>query len=253
MEQVESAGVNIAYTVDGGGPAVLFTHGYAATSKMFAGNVPPLAVDHTVVRWDVRGHGCSAAPAEQSAYSAELAVGDMAAVLDAAGAASAVVAGHSLGGFLSLAFHIAHRERVRGLVLIDTGPGYRRPDARAGWNEMAEGFARNLDLHGLDGHQGGDEFEPGAHRGGAAGLAGAARGILTQRDAAVIDSLPGIAVPVLVIVGSLDQPFLAGSQYMADRIPHAELVVVDGAGHAPNLTHPNVFDAALRRFLDRVA
>ena len=62
-------------------------------------------------------------PPIPTAYSAALAVADMAALLDAAGADRAVVGGHSLGGYLSLAFHLAHPERVAALVLIDTGPG----------------------------------------------------------------------------------------------------------------------------------
>ena len=49
--------------------------------------------------------------------------------------------GHSLGGYLSLAFHLAHPERVAALVLIDTGPGYRSDDGRQKWNRMAEVIA----------------------------------------------------------------------------------------------------------------
>src|SRR4051794_8200151 len=101
---------------------------------MFAGNVDPLATDHTVVTWDLRGHGDSEYPPDPAAYSVENSVGDLAALLDVADADRAVLLGHSLGGFLSLSFALEHPDRVGGLVLVDTGPGYRRDEARAEWN-----------------------------------------------------------------------------------------------------------------------
>ena len=68
----------------------------------------------------------------------------------------------------------------------------------------------------------------------AKGLALAARGMLAQRDARVIDSLASIRVPSLVIVGADDTPFLAASEYMSKKIPGAWKVVVPRAGHAVN-------------------
>lgn len=249
-----STGPVAAVPADGSSvTTMLMTHGYAASSHMFANNAAAIAERHRVISWDVRGHGGSDAPTDQASYTADLAVADMLAVLDHAGARRAVLAGHSLGGFLSLRFHLAHPGRVQGLVLIDTGPGYRNDEARAGWNKMANGFATALDQRGFAGHAGGAEFDPSVHRNGPHGLAMAARGILTQHDAAVIQSLPTVAVPTLVVVGSEDEPFLAGSHYMAKKIPNSELVVIDGAGHAPNVSHPAEFDSAVASFLDRVA
>jgi pimeloyl-ACP methyl ester carboxylesterase len=83
----------------------------------------------------------------------------------------------------------------------------------------------------------------------AAGLAHAARGMLTQRDARVIESLPGITVPTVVIVGANDTPFLAASDYMAAKIPGAKRVVIPDAGHSANIDQPAAFNAALMEFL----
>jgi len=227
-------GVGVHYDVAGTGPAVLLSHGFGASSEMFQPNVAALATDHTVITWDQRGHGRSDAPADPAAYSPALAVADMAAILDAVGAERAVIGGHSLGGYLSLAFHLAHPERTAALLLIDTGPGYRSDEGRAKWNGMAEGLAAELDERGLTGR------------------ALAARHVLTQADARVLDSLPAVAVPVLIVVGELDKPFLKGSRYMAGKIPGADLVVIPGAGHDPNVTHAADFDAHVRTFLDRL-
>ena len=244
--------VHVHVEVEGDGPAVLFTHGFSATSAMWAGQVGPLAADHTVIRWDMRGHGESDYPADPAAYSIDWTIRDMIGLLDDAGAPRAVLVGHSLGGFASLAFAHLHPDRVSGLVLVDTGPGFRRSEARDAWNATALGTAARLERDGLAGLGRSDEVTLARHR-DASGLALSARGALVQHDAAVIDALPTLSGPALVIVGSEDRAFRSGAEYMAAKIPGAELVVVPGAGHAPNLSHPDLFNDSLRRFLDGVA
>jgi pimeloyl-ACP methyl ester carboxylesterase len=87
----------------------------------------------------------------------------------------------------------------------------------------------------------------------ASGLAGAARGMLTQQDDAVIRSLETIAVPSLVLVGSEDKHFLAATDYMERKIPGATKVVIEGAGHASNLHQPAAFNRAVEAFLGGLA
>ena len=252
MSSLDRAGVRIHYEVRGSGPALLLTHGFSASSAMWASAAEQLARTHTVVTWDIRGHGASDYPADPALYSVPLSVGDMAALLDAVGAKKAVVAGHSLGGFLSLEFHLAHPERVAALVLIDTGPGYRSDAPRAVWNERIERMAAAFERKGLAALGDGAEVRAATHR-DATGLAPAARGILAQKDGRVVESLPKIGVPTLVLVGEHDEAFLAGSRYMAEKIPGAELAVIPGAGHSPNLSKPEEFHRALEAFLARIA
>ena len=252
MQRIDSAGIAIACEIVGQGPVVLLTHGYASSLHMFRANAAALAEDHTIATWDIRGHGASDAPVDLADFTIELALQDMAAVLDSVGAKRAIVGGHSLGGYLSLAFNVAHPDRVRALILIGTGPGYRSADARDGWNAMALRLASNFERDGFEGYTGGDEFEPDVHVNGPVGLARAARGILSQHDSTVIDSLPTIAVPTLIIVGERDQPFVGGSRYMATKIPDATLIVIPGARHTPNVTHPDEFEVAVRAFLEQL-
>ena len=253
MAHVDRDGVKVHYDVAGHGPAVLLSHGFTASTHMFAGVAADLVADHTVITWDVRGHAGSDAPTDPSAYTTPLSIGDMAAVLDTAagGERRAIVGGHSLGGYLTLEFWLAHRERVRALVLIGTGPGYRKDEARDGWNRMAGRYADAFDAKGLDALGTSEEVSASVHR-DARGLALAARGILTQYDGRVMNALPTIDVPTLVIVGEHDAPFVGASRYMAERIPNAELVVVPDAGHAPNISQPAAFMRALRTFLSRL-
>jgi pimeloyl-ACP methyl ester carboxylesterase len=231
-------------------PALLLTHGYAASTLMWGPNLAALAADRQVVAWDVRGHGRSASPADLAAYSEEAALADMAAVLDAAGVDRVVLVGMSLGGYLSLAFLARHPERVAGLVLVDTGPGFKNDAARDRWNREAEGRAEAFEADGLDAPGTGPEVAVSVHD--PLGLALAARGILTQHDDHVIASLPSIAVPTLVVVGEDDAPFRNAAEYMAAKIPGAELVVIPAAGHAANLDQPEAFNTAARTFLDRL-
>lgn len=249
MAKLVRDGVSLYYEVHGDGPVLLLTHGFSATSQMWKGQIDPLAPHFKVVTWDMRGHGQSDYPADPAAYSEEATVADMAALLDAVGAKEAIVGGLSLGGYMSLAFHRAHPERVRALLIIDTGPGYKKDEARAGWNANALKRAEAYEAKGLgDLSRASAEVQAARHR-DATGLAKAARGMLTQRDARVIENLPNIAVPAIVIVGEKDTPFLAASDYMAAKIPGAKKAVIPDAGHAANIDNPTAFNAALIGFL----
>ncbi|MBN9591189.1 MAG: alpha/beta fold hydrolase, partial [Alphaproteobacteria bacterium] len=89
MPKLNRAGVNIHYETHGTGPVLLLTHGYSATAEMWKGQIAPFSRGHTLVLWDMRGHGQSDYPENQDAYSEAHTVADMAAILDAVGAQSA--------------------------------------------------------------------------------------------------------------------------------------------------------------------
>jgi pimeloyl-ACP methyl ester carboxylesterase len=153
---------------------------------------------------------------------------------------------------MSLAFHVTHPDRVKALLIIDTGPGYRKDEARDGWNRNALKTAERYETEGLGILSGGSAERRTAQHRDATGLARAARGMLTQANARVIESLPGIKVPSIVIVGEKDTPFLAASDYMAAKIPGADKAVIPGAGHAANIDNPAAFNAALETFLAKL-
>ncbi|HEY2552498.1 MAG TPA: alpha/beta fold hydrolase [Streptosporangiaceae bacterium] len=251
MPLLERPGTFVSYRTAGAGPALLLTHGFSASAQMFAGDLPALSRRHQVVTWDIRGHGASGDPADPACYSAQASLDDMTAILDELSIERAVIGGHSLGGYLSLAFALAHPDRVSGLLLIGTGPGFRSDAPRAQWNDSAARQAARLERDGLAALGGGPEVRAAGHR-TAAGLARAARGILSQHDSRVIDGLSGITVPALIIVGADDTRFLAPAEYMAGKMPAARLVVIRAAGHAPNIAQPEEFAAHACSFLDEV-
>src|SRR6266540_4648318 len=252
MSRARLNGIEIDYEVSGDGPPVLLSHGYSATRRMWDGQHQALGDAYTVISWSMRGHGQTESPGDPSKYSADLTVADMAALLRHVGAGRAVIGGLSLGGYASLGFNLAHPEMVRALVICDSGPGYRNAEARAAWNQRAHERAAELESRGLDALSGRSREmrEAASFHGSAQGLAHAARGMLAQRDSRVIDGIPSITVPTLVIVGDQDQPFLAPCEYMAKKIPGARLEVIAGAGHSSNLDQPGAFNRVLREFLD---
>jgi pimeloyl-ACP methyl ester carboxylesterase len=252
MPKINRDGVEIYYEVHGSGPPLLLTHGFSSTSAMWQGQIAALSKHHKLVLWDMRGHGQSDYPDDPSFYSEALTVADMAALLDKVGATSAIVGGLSLGGYMSLAFYRAHPQRVSALLIIDTGPGFKKDDAREAWNKRAHDTADRFEREGLSVLKNASPERSSVSHRDASGLARAARGMLTQRDARVIELLPEIKVPALVVVGADDAPFLAASDYMATKIPAAKKVVIPAAGHAVNIDQPQAFIDAVLPFLDGI-
>src|SRR5690349_23682976 len=187
MPKLNRDGVNIYYEVHGSGPPLILTHGYSSTSGMWQGQIAALSRHHKLVLWDMRGHGQSDYPDDPAAYSEALTVADIAALLGQVGAASAIIGGLSLGGYMSLAFYRAHPKRVRALLIIDTGPGFKKDEARAAWNKRALETAERLEREGLSVLLSASRERSTVRHRDATGLALAARGMLTQRDARVIE------------------------------------------------------------------
>ena len=251
MPIVELNGIHINYEEHGrpDGAPILLTHAYAATLQMWNPQFEALR-DYRVIGWDMRGHGGTDSPATQDAYTEKLTVADMDALLRHLGIEKAVIGGLSLGGYISLEFQLAHPEMVRALILCNTGPGYRKDEARAGWNDFSIGYAKRFEERGLDGFGRGIEIDATKrYQRSAQGLAFGGRGILTQRDANVMLNLDKIDVPALIILGADDERYKAGGDYMAAKIPNARKVVIENAGHAVNLYQPEQFNAAVLDFL----
>jgi pimeloyl-ACP methyl ester carboxylesterase len=225
MPRLERDGTHIEYAVRGAGrrTPVLLTHGYGESGRMWDQNVPALTKDRPVITWDLRGHGGTDTSDDPATYTHEACLSDMEALLDRVGAGRAVLGGQSLGGYLSLRFTLEHRDRVTGLVLVDTGPGFRDERARERWNadarERPDGPVREL---------------------------------LIQHDSAVLDSLERISVPTLVVVGSEDGLFLPAAEMMERHVPGGQKVVLAGAGHLANVDRPNEFNAAVSEFLEEL-
>ncbi|HYT38534.1 MAG TPA: alpha/beta hydrolase [Acidimicrobiia bacterium] len=220
---MDSGGLHIE-TQGSGAPPIVFTHGFARDGRAWARQVAALAEDHLTVTWDLRGHGDS--PAPPGDYTRESALADLRLVVEGAtaeGRGPAVLVGHSLGGYLSLAYALAWPETVAGLVLLSTGPGFRNPDSMVAYNRTI------------------------ARAAAAGNVAPNVAEVAVHRDAMVIDRLAEITCPAVMVSGADDLPiYQTGAKYLSERLASARLIVIDGAGHEPHLDRPDEVTAAVR-------
>jgi pimeloyl-ACP methyl ester carboxylesterase len=218
--------VELHVTRRGSGRPVVLTHGFATSHEVWDAQVEELAAHHTVVTWDLRGHGRSAP--HPGPYTREAALADLAAVVDSAGEPVLLV-GHSVGGYLSLAHAITHPGTVAGLAVLSAGPGFRNAQRRAAYNRSVATVAERN------------------------GFPADVAAVAVQHDSLVIDGLGGIACPTTVIVGADDLPiYVAGSRHLAANIPGARLVEVPGAGHDVHRERPAEVAAVIAELAGRV-
>ena len=270
MPEIEGAGGTRLYAeAHGDGIPVVLSCGFCTTHENFRPQVDAL-VEHgaRVVLWDYRGHGQSEAPEKDAAYSPEIVVEDLHRVLEwAAPDEQIVLGGLSFGGMLALHYYFAHTERAQGLVLIDSGPGFKNPDAQAKWAAQAERTAFFLESRGLEAFVDGKAGATTIGRDSELPAAKAARAAIIAQDPlalgrfgrnvsgvapGVIDQLAEIAVPTLIVVGEEDDPYMRAAEVMAAKIPGACRVDIEGAGHICNIEKADEFNAVLTRFLSQL-
>lgn len=261
MPTADVDGRPIRYEDSGGdAPVVLFCHGFLMDRRMFAPQVRELAPDLRCVRMDERGFGGT--PVDGPFDYWDLA-DDAVGLLDRLGIGSAVLCGHSQGGFLALRAALRHPDRVHGLVLVDTDAGIDDPETRAGYREvfdawMEEGPTEEM-LRELAGLILGPDEElqaPWIERWRALDPAELRHPVdcLLGRDD-VSDRLGEITCPALVVHGIEDLSIpLERARALDEGLPgSAGIVEVPGAAHAPVLSHPGVVNPPLRAFLEEYA
>ncbi len=252
-------GQKLYYEDTGGdGPAIIFSHGLLMDSSMFAPQVQALRGTWRCISWDERGHGRTADPAQCAPFSYYDSADDLAALLAHLGVRQAVLAGMSQGGYLSLRCALTHPEIVRALVLIDTQALPEDPAKMVGHQALIEAWLQGglsdeiaaAVAHVIlgDGWPGTAAWQAKWRQFTPANLLQCFTTLGTRDD--ISARLGAITVPALVVHGAIDHAIdLERAQAMADGLKHAKVVVVPGAGHAANLTHPDPVNAALAEFL----
>ena len=233
MPKINRNGVNIYFETFGNGPAIFLSHGFSDNLGIWKDQIKDLSKENTLITWDLRGHGQSDSPEGIIHYSEEETILDMLEILNYLNINETSLGGFSLGGYMSLAFYRKYPDRVSSLLIIDTGPGFKNDKAREGWNKYAIKSA--------------EKYENRDRK----GIGNAARGMLTQKDDRIINSLPDISAPTLIVVGEDDKPFLSAGEYMHNKILNSKKIIIPKAGHAVNIDQPKLFNSAVLDFLKR--
>jgi len=268
MPIVPVNGIRLYYEAAGSGPPLVLVHGFACGVRSWDPQVRAFSRSRRVITYDVRGPGISEAPENAAAYSQDISVQDLHALLGHLKIRRAAIGGLSMGGNIALNFALAHPEMVSRLIVADTGAGSEQSDD---WTAASLGYAETLDTRGMEAFAdmacasplfaryaaGGPTAERFirsclmTHR--ACGLAHTAREVLIKRPTiyTLEPRLRQLRVSTLLIVGEHDEPCLKTHRFMADCIRGATHLVFRGVGHLTNLEAPATFNAAVKRFLSR--
>jgi 3-oxoadipate enol-lactonase len=254
------AGTELAYSVTGKGPAVVFLHAFPLGLFMWEAQAAALEATHTVVRFDDRGFGDT--PASDGLLTMERIADDAAALMDHLEISQAVVGGCSMGGYATLAFARRHPDRLKGLVLQDTKASADTDEARRnralladkirkeGALAVAEAFMPKLLGPTSQGEQPAlvERIREAILRTSPQGMIDALAGLAARADST--PSLREVRVPTLVICGEEDTITpVADSEILHHGIAGSRLVVLAQAGHLSSLEKPAAYNEALASFL----
>ena len=271
MAWVEASdGVRLYAEAHGDGVPLVFSCAFCTTHENWRSQVEPLVdAGARVILWDFRGHGESGAPEDPAGFSIDQVVADLGSVLDwAAPGEPAVLAGLSFGGLASLHFALRWPERVRALLLVGSGPGFKNPDAQARWEKQVARTGEILESKGcqafVSGRAGattiGRNPELPAARAAAAAIAAQNPSSVAEfgRRVAgpapcVIDRLKEIHAPALVLVGEDDEAYQRAAEVMAAKLPRAQLARIPAAGHIANIEAEEPFNARAVAFFESIA
>jgi 2-succinyl-6-hydroxy-2,4-cyclohexadiene-1-carboxylate synthase len=254
----------------GAGTALVLLHGFTGSAATWAPFLPAFAREFDTVAIDLPGHGATEAPRDPARYRMERTVADLAAILERLGIARAAWLGYSLGGRVALGVAALAPSRVAALVLEGASPGIADPAERAARVRSDEALAARIERAGVAAFV--DEWEGlplfasqgrlpadvrAAHRrqrlaSDPAGLASSLRGIGQGAQPPLHDRLGEIAAPTLLLAGAEDSKFRRLAAEMAAGMPAAEVVVIEGAGHAAHLEQPRAFEEAVLAFVRRL-
>ena len=286
---VDANGVRLHYIEAGSGePPIVLLHGLGSTVTKWRDTLPMIGARRRAIAVDLPGFGKSDTPPGR--YTFGFLAGGIIAFLDALSIERCVLVGNSLGGMTAMWLAAARPERVAGLVLVDPAlplPAGARPDAstvtrmavaslpgvgealytlftrlKTADEQVADGLKRNV----ADASKVSQETQRLLHieaeeRRHATGLRrpvlSAQRNLmwmLTARREEVGRVAGSLGVPTLLVWGSEDKlvPLATGEEWVG-KIPGAELVVMEGAGHNPQVEMPDRFAEIVLAFAERLA
>ena len=252
------SGINIGYEIHGheGVPLVLI-HGFALNRKIWLPLVKKFFHNQMVVLPDLRGHGESDAP--EGPYPMSLLAEDMVNLLEFLDIPKAVISGHSMGGYATLAFAENYPHKLSGIGLITTRAEADTEAGRKGRYEMVEKvrmqgalpLAESLGPRLTKNEHLAQEMRAMLAKSPPAGIIGALEGMAERPDCWHL--LPKFEAPALVVAGQEDQIIDPESaQQIAEALPNGSFLSIPQAGHLPMLETPEALGKGLFSLLKQV-
>jgi 3-oxoadipate enol-lactonase len=249
--------VELTFEQIGEGIPIILLHGYPLNRSIWQGVIPFLKDLSAVILPDLRGHGNS--PVPEGEYLMETMAADVTALMDKLKIEQAIIVGHSMGGYVSLALARYFPERMLGLGLIGTQAVPDTPERfQARMVTIQEikkkgtGVVSNRMINRLTQERKiYEELERIIAGTTAQGLIGTLQGIAKREDA--IPWLPSIMVPTLILSGKMDAVVPREKALeMANLIPHSWWIENPQGGHMPMMEDPQTTGIALRSLVLKV-
>jgi len=256
--RVEVNGIELAYDILGqtGHPLVLI-HGFGLDHTIWMDMASNYLHNHRVILPDVRGHGDSDAP--PGVYEMSLLAKDIAHLLEYLGINKATICGHSMGGYITLAFAEKYPERLAGMGLITSRSNADSEENREGRYKMMESvqkrgavaLGKSLSPRLTTNETLIQEAYNLIAQTPPMGIIGVLKGMAERPDRTSL--LSRIAVPTLVVAGEDDQIIdLGEAREMVHVLPRCKFLAISGVGHMPMWEAPAILAKGLDDLVERV-
>jgi 2-succinyl-6-hydroxy-2,4-cyclohexadiene-1-carboxylate synthase len=266
---VDAAGIRLRAVIDGAGPPIVVLHGFTGDAESMESVSRGLGGEghRRVVRLELIGHGESDAPDAMAPYALSACVAQVAAAVQALELGKPGLLGYSMGGRVALATGLAHPELFSSLVLVGATAGIAEAAQREERIAADRGLADRIEAEGVErfveewmalpifasqarlGETALQRARNQRLRNRAHGLAHSLRGMGAGAQPPLHDHLPGLDLPVLLVVGEEDAKFRAIADDLEGLLPDARTVVIPKAGHAAHLEAPDEFARVVSTFL----
>ncbi len=258
----------IYYEIAGQGTPFVMIHAGVADSRQWNNEFAVFAQDYQVVRYDMRGYGQSEPVNGEFSH-----MSDLVSVLNTLELQEPLVLmGCSMGGGLAMDFALTHPSRVKALIMVGSGPSGLELDVpapvkfaeaekayKAGDLDLVAELETQIWFDGADRtpEQVNQAMRKLAYEMNRKALDYEAKELgkrLPNTETPAFGRLSNLNIPVLIIVGSHDTPYiLAAADYMIEKLPSARKVTIKDAAHLPNMDHPDEFQTVVKAFLESLS
>jgi len=249
MPYAKNGDINIYYEVEGEGPPLLLHHSFSTSLESWRdrGYVDALKKENQLILFDARGHGKSDKPHNPEAYSSELRVGDITAVLDALGIPSTNYFGYSMGGNNGFSLAKYAPERVKSLILGGSGARPPNPEVISNMINLLESGAEEY----LANREQNNDVSPGMRAVFLSNDYKALSAIWRNLRSNLEDDLPKMTMPFLLFAGESDFMFAAVKE-AHDLLPNSRIFSLPGLDHGQTFQSSDLVLPHVKEFLARV-